>query len=246
LEALETLGDRKVTRQILPTLDRSGIYKKERPLDLNAAMESLLIHEDHWVRALAARAIAELGLVKCTDALQKLKHDRHALVKQAAGAALEELDGGKMETLKTLSTLERILLLREVPIFSGLDPEDLEKIADVAHEELYSAGGIVCREGDPGNALFIIVSGDVQVVKSTDVQESILATRGAGEFVGEMAILDSAPRSATVRALNDVRVLSIEGEAFKSILLDRPEVAVSALRNMSGRIRALNAMVGAS
>jgi CRP-like cAMP-binding protein len=151
-----------------------------------------------------------------------------------------------MKTLKTLSTLERILLLREIPMFSGLAPEDLANIADIAHEELYAASGIICREGDPGNALFIIVSGDVQVVKSAGGQESILATRSTGEFVGEMAILDSAPRSATLRAQNDVRILSIDGDAFKSILLDRPEVAVSVLRNMSSRIRALNAMVGAS
>jgi CRP-like cAMP-binding protein len=82
-------------------------------------------------------------------------------------------------------------------------------------------------------------------VKSAGRQdESILATRGVGEFVGEMAILDSAPRSATLRAVSDVRILSIDGDAFKSILLDRPEVAVSVLRNMSSRVRALNAMVG--
>jgi CRP-like cAMP-binding protein len=165
-------------------------------------------------------------------------------VKQAASDALKQLDGTKMKTLKTLSTLERILLLREVPMFGGLAPEDLEKIADIAHEQIYATGGIICREGEPGDSLFIIVSGDVQVVKSMGRQESILATRGAGEFVGEMAILDSAPRSATLRALKDVRVLSIEGDAFKSILLDRPEVAVSALRNMSARIRALNERIG--
>jgi CRP-like cAMP-binding protein len=166
------------------------------------------------------------------------------IVRQAASDALAQLDGEKMKTLKTLSTLERILLLREIPIFSGLAPEDLEKIADIAHEELYSQGGIICREADPGNTLYVIVSGDVQIVRSAGRQESILATRGAGEFVGEMAILESSPRSATVRAAGDVRVLSIDGESFKSILLDRPEVAVSVLRKMSARIRALNAMVG--
>jgi CRP-like cAMP-binding protein len=151
-----------------------------------------------------------------------------------------------MKTLKTLSTLERILLLREVPMFSGLAPEDLEKIADIAHEQLYSARGIICREGEPGDALFIIVSGDVDVVKSVGKQESILATRTGGDFVGEMAIIEASPRSATLRAVNDVRVLSIDGDAFKSILLDRPEVAVSVLRHMSARIRSLNERVGAS
>jgi HEAT repeat protein/ATP/ADP translocase len=246
LEALETLGDRTITQQILPILDRGGVFRKsaDDSLDVQAAMAIFLQHEDHWIRALAARAVPELEMTDCANALRKLKKDRELLVRQAASTALALLDGEKMKTLKTLSTLERILLLREIPIFAGLGPEDLENIADIAHEELYSTSGIICREGDPGNTLFVIVSGDVQVVRSAGRQESILATRGAGEFVGEMAIIESSPRSATLRAMNDVRVLSIDGNAFKSILLDRPEVAVSVLRNMSSRIRALNAMVG--
>jgi HEAT repeat protein len=246
LEALETLGDRKITQQILPILDRGGVFQKSKDETLNIedALGLLLADEDHWLRALAAQAVPELGLSNCAGVLQKLKKDKNPLVKQAASDALKQLDGTKMKTLKTLSTLERILLLREVPMFAGLAPEDLEKIADIAHEQIYATGGIICREGEPGDSLFIIVSGDVEVVKSMGRQERILATRGAGEFVGEMAILDSAPRSATLRALKDVRVLSIEGDAFKSILLDRPEVAVSALRNMSSRIRALNERIG--
>jgi len=246
LEALETLGDRKITQEILPILDRGGVFKRpeENALSIEEALGILLADEDHWLRALAARAVPELELTNCASTLQKLKRDKHPLVKQAASDALKLLDGKKMKTLKTLSTLERILLLREIPMFAGLAPEDLEKIADIAHEQLYAARGIICREGEPGDTLYIIVSGDVEVVKSMGRQESILATRGSGEFVGEMAILDSAPRSATLRALNDVRVLSIEGDAFKSILLDRPEVAVSALRNMSARIRALNERIG--
>jgi len=61
--------------------------------------------------------------------------------------------------------------------------------------------------------------------------------------VGEMAILESAPRSASLRANGDARVLVIGGDAFKAILLDRPEVAVSVLQNMSSRLRELNARV---
>lgn len=149
-----------------------------------------------------------------------------------------------MKTLKTLSTLDRILLLREIPMFSKLTVEDLERVAEIAHEQLYLPGTLICREGEAGNTLFIVVSGEVDIVKSSGDAENILARRKMGEFVGEMAILESAPRSASVRAVNDVRVLSIEGDAFNMILLDRPEVAVSVLRNMSARIRELNEKVG--
>jgi CRP-like cAMP-binding protein len=150
-----------------------------------------------------------------------------------------------MKTLKTLSTLERILLLREVPMFSKLSPEDLEQIADIAHEQLFTSRAILCREGEPGNTLFIIVSGQVDVCIAAGKKESIIASRGPGEFVGEMAILESMPRSATLRARGEVRALVIEGESFNAIMMDRPEVAVSALRHMSGRVRALSERLGA-
>ena len=75
-------------------------------------------------------------------------------------------------------------------------------------------------------------------------KDNIIASRGPGEFVGEMAILESAPRSATLKARGDVRVLVIEGEAFNAILLDRPEVSISVLRHMSSRVRQLNEKIG--
>jgi CRP-like cAMP-binding protein len=169
------------------------------------------------------------------------------LVRQAATDALARLDGDKtMKTLKTLSTLERILLRREVPMFSKLGPEDLEQIAEIAQEQLYSTHAVICRDGDPGNTLFIIVDGTVDVIKEKENKETVIAIRDVGEFVGEMAIFESAPRSATLRAHTSVRVLVIDGAAFNTILMDRPEVAVSVLRHMSTRIRELNDRVSSA
>ena len=83
----------------------------------------------------------------------------------------------------------------------------------------------------------------MEVIKKFGDTERVLATHGTGEYVGEMAILESAPRSASLKANGDARVLGIEGNAFKAILLDRPEVAIAVLRNMSSRLRELNARV---
>jgi CRP-like cAMP-binding protein len=150
-----------------------------------------------------------------------------------------------MKTLKTLSTLDRVLLLREVPMFTGLSPEDLEQIAEIAEEQLFLDQAILCREGEYGHALFIIASGVVDVLKKAGSSETMLASRSTGDFVGEMAILESAPRSATLRARGGVRTLVIDGDAFQTILLDRPQVAVSVLRRMSTRVRELNEKIGA-
>ncbi|MCI0553365.1 MAG: HEAT repeat domain-containing protein [Anaerolineae bacterium] len=249
LEALETLGDKKVTFEVLPILDRGGIFEADGDQALGAAevIRTLLSDNDYWLRALATRSVSDLGLEEFRHELRRIKSDPSPLVRQAAVDSLDQLEGDKtMKTLKTLSTLERILLLREVPMFSKLAPQDLEQIAEIAHEQLYSPRAVICRDGDPGNTLFIIVHGSVDVIKEKDKQETVIAMRDAGEFVGEMAILESAPRSATLRAHTPVRMLVIEGNAFNTILLDRPEVAVSVLRHMSTRVRELNDRVSAS
>jgi HEAT repeat protein len=247
LEALETLGDKRITQEVLPILDRGGVFQtsSDQNMDSSQAVDILLSNEDYWLRALAARSVPELGLNEFVEVLGKLKSDSVLLVQQAANDALARMKGDEhMKTIKTLSTLDRILLLREVPMFSRLSPEDLEQIAEIAQEQLYSDQAIICREDEPGNMLFIIVSGEVQVLKSIEKKNSVIAMRGAGEFLGEMAILESAPRSATLQARGDVRILVIEGGAFTAILLDRPEVAVSVLRHMSTRVRDLTQKVG--
>lgn len=249
LEALETLGDKKITLEVLPILDRGGVFQEDsdQARDASEVIGTLLSDDDYWLRALAARSIPDLRLKEYVHALHGMNSDPVPFVQQAALDALARMDGVTfMKTLKTLSTLERILLLREIPMFTKLSPEDLEQIAEIANEQLYPPRALICRDGEPGSTLFIIVDGRVEVIKGIGKKETIIAVRGEGEFVGEMAILESAPRSATLRALGDVRVLVIEGEAFTTILRDRPEVAVSVLRHMSGRVRQLNDRVGAA
>jgi hypothetical protein len=247
LEALETLGDREITREVLPILDRGGVFQSEKDLalDTREVIVSLMRDGDYWLRALAARSVPELGFIEFKPILKTLRRDPAQFVRHAARDALARMEGDiTMKTIKTLSTLERILLLREVPMFSKLSPEDLEKIAGIAHEQLFSSRAVICREGDPGNTLYIIVTGSVDVIVTADRRENIIASRGEGEFVGEMAILESMPRSATLRARGEVRMLSIEGGAFHSILMDRPEVAISVLRHMSSRVREINERIG--
>ena len=129
-------------------------------------------------------------------------------------------------------------------MFSRLSPEDLEQIAEFAQEQLFPANSVICHEGDPGDSLFIIVHGNVNVLKKTGSDQTVLAVRKDGEFVGEMAILESSLRSATLQADGEVRMLVLDGDSFKAILRDRPEVAISVLQHMSRRVRELNERVG--
>ena len=248
LEALETLGDRRITTQVLPILDRGGVFQEDagQRMTLTEISELLLTHEDRWLRAMGTYVVIEMDVGESVPEVRKMFLDDDPLVKAAARDAWSRLGGFvNMKTLKTLSTLDRVLLLREVPMFSELSPEDLEKIAEIAEEQLFLDQALLCREGEYGHTLFIIASGTVDVLKKAGTSEKVLASRSTGEFVGEMAILESAPRSATLRARGGVRTLVIDGDEFHSILLDRPQVAVSVLRRMSSRVRELNEKIGA-
>jgi len=254
LETLETLGDKRITNEVLPILDRGGLLQGEDDQEMRVedAINILLEHDEKRLNVLALYAIAELKLREFMPVLQKISQGEDPLLQETARDAMSRMGGTvlmkktskNLKTLKTLSVMDRILLLRQVPMFSGLSPDDLERIAEIAEEQLFLDRSLLCREGEHGDALFVITSGKVDVIARTGKQETVLATRGIGDFVGEMAILESAPRSATLKARGSVRVLVINGNTFKTILLDRPEVAVSALRQMSKKIRELNQQVG--
>ena len=142
-----------------------------------------------------------------------------------------------MDTLNTVSMLERILLLRDIPIFADLSAEYLELIANIAREEWYPQNTEIFHQGEEGNVMFAIVDGRLQVIRIVSGIEQVIAQRGPGDFVGEMAIIESAPRLATLRTQSDVRLLAIDGETFKGILRERPDVSFAVLRSISRRLR---------
>ncbi len=144
------------------------------------------------------------------------------------------------ETLKTLGTMDRILFLRQVPLFGNLAPEDLQQIAEVATERVFSPNDYLCREGEIGDELFVIVDGQVRVTKGSNGQVRTLRTLQTGEHIGELAILREQPRSASVAADGgSVRALQIRGDALKAILRDRPEVAMAMLASLAQRMSTL-------
>lgn len=244
VETLETLGNKQLAKAIIPLLEDALTTEDEPPgATCEEALAHLMTQKDAWARALAARSAAELGLGELKPNLQVLAASDHdPLARQAAQDALIRLDGSRdevkqMETLQTVSSLERMILLREVPLFGELTPDDLKQIADIAREQLFPAGAVLFREGEEGDELCVLASGQVSVIRGSNGNEKVVAHRGAGEVLGEMAILDSDRRSATVRAEGDVRALVIDADAFKSILRDRPEVSLAVLRVLSRRLR---------
>jgi HEAT repeat protein len=237
LEALDVYGDKTLRQGLLSLLESDSAFTLESTGQAQP-LETLFAELDPWLRALAARAALELGRRDLIPRLIDLQSDPSPLVREAAGEAIQGLEQETpMETLPTISTLERVLLLRQVPIFADLPPEDLEQVAEVAEERWIASGDVLSRQGEQGDDLFLIVSGQVRVTRQTGGREQVVALRGAGEFVGEMAIIEAAPRSASLIAADEVRLLVIRGADFEAILRDRPAVALAVLRNMSRRLR---------
>ena len=104
----------------------------------------------------------------------------------------------------------------------------------------YEDGEIIVRQGDPGDNMFVIQDGQVEVLSEKDGRETRLRIAGEGEFMGEMAIFERVNRSATLRAKGRVRVLTIDKKNFLRRIHEDPSLAFRIVKTMSGRIRELS------
>jgi ATP/ADP translocase/HEAT repeat protein len=194
---------------------------------LDAARQALLRPEalarEGGLRALAALA-PEGVAAQCA---QGLTSDPDPLVAQLATRIAS---GGE---IPMYSTVEKVLFLMSVPIFSGLPGEDLAPLARVAEVESVPEGTVVFREGEEGEALYVVMRGQVAIRKK-GLQLALLGPR---ECFGEMSILDAVPRSADAVATAQTEVLRISSEAFYDILHEQPEIAEGVIRTLTRRLR---------
>jgi CRP-like cAMP-binding protein len=104
----------------------------------------------------------------------------------------------------------------------------------------YGPGEIICRQGEAGDRMFVVQAGRAQVVRDESGSEVLVGELGKGDVFGEMAIFDRQPRSATVKALDNARILTLDKRAFLKRVHEDPSLAFQVLRKMSERIRSLD------
>jgi HEAT repeat protein len=209
LEVIESVGARELVKPLLSMWDGSPSN-----IDRDELFERLRDDPDDWIRA-------------CTALAFQTDPDRHT---RPEGATMTR-------TLATLSPMERVLFLRDVPLFSALPPPDLQPIAAIAEEHAYADGDTIAEQGEAGDSMHIIVSGEVSVVvREAAGEDRVVAVRHSGDVVGEMSVITNEPRIATLLARGDVRVLSIARPQFESILRERPETAIGVIRVLSQRL----------
>ena len=128
--------------------------------------------------------------------------------------------------------------LRTIPLFSSVSDEDLESIASLLIERRFPKHKTVVEEGLPGDYMYVIREGRVKVTKlSGDGREKILEMLEEGSFFGEMSLLDSAPRSASVKALTEVRILALARNDFLNVLRRSPDLALAVIHELTQRLR---------
>ncbi|NWF62239.1 MAG: cyclic nucleotide-binding domain-containing protein [Fischerella sp.] len=140
-----------------------------------------------------------------------------------------------------LSTVERLLFVRRVPIFKELRDDFIVRLASVMDELSFPNNYTIFKEGDEGRSLYIVVSGKVKV----HIGNQQLAVFPKGESFGEMAVFDAQPRSASATTLEPCECLELTQEQLYEAIDETPEIAVNIIGILSRRIRELNEKINA-
>ncbi|MCK9461999.1 MAG: HEAT repeat domain-containing protein [Proteobacteria bacterium] len=197
-------------------------------------------HANPYVAHLALEALSKDPDERAVAVALELGGHAEPLVREGAGHLLEAAGHERahkiLETVEAgmHSTIEKILLLRSVPLFEKLSGEDLASLARLAMGEVHERGDVVFNEGDAGDALYVIIRGAVEIRRGAD---DVIAVLKAPDVFGEMAVLDESPRSATATAVEDAELLCIGSEEFHEALRDRFEVADGVIRLLTQRLR---------
>jgi CRP-like cAMP-binding protein len=133
--------------------------------------------------------------------------------------------------------IDTVEALRRVPLFEGLEPRDLGRLAKLFRERTFREGSTVTTEGEPGIGFFVITAGSAEVSVGGEPRGSL----GPGDSFGETALIDEGPRSATVVATTDLHCLALSAWDFKPFVEEHPPVAWALLRTLVQRLRAAQA-----
>jgi CRP-like cAMP-binding protein len=127
---------------------------------------------------------------------------------------------------------ERVEVLSRVPFFEGFDAEDLQRVVELSDEVTLPAGSVVVDQGDPGTDCYVIVEGTASVY----VRGEHVASSGPGSMVGEMALVDHRPRTATVVADSDLDMLRFDSAAFRKLLDEMPKASERIMTVLRARL----------
>ena len=138
---------------------------------------------------------------------------------------------------------DRVSLLQKVSLFQGIERPILYLIAQKMKEASFDAGEVVFSEGEPGDHLYVVLTGTMHVFAEKEGTVVTYDRLGEGESFGEMALIDDAPRSASVEADSLSSCVTLSKRDFLNILNNQPDIALSMVKSTFGRLRSANVQV---
>lgn len=135
-----------------------------------------------------------------------------------------------------MSLENEVEALRKVPLFRGIDAAKLRLLAFISDRARFTPGEHLCEQGEEGDSAYIILEGAADVVVATDRGKRTVATVGAHDIVGEIAILCDVPRTATLVATTELEALIVSKENFLKLLKEFPEMALEVMRVLAQRL----------
>ncbi len=142
-----------------------------------------------------------------------------------------------------MSLNEEVDLLRQIPLFSSIEPSKLKLLAFTSERVTYGPGQTLFQQGDMGDAAYIIMDGDAAVLIDTPDGSLTVATMGRNAIIGEIAILCDVPRTATVRADSTLVTLRISKDLFFRLVNEFPQMAVEIMRELARRLEKTTAQL---
>lgn len=224
--------------EVLINTFRETLFRETSMRTLTDMLYARLRSVDPYVRAVALWALSERAATN-EELIEAMIKDEHEIVSETA-RHLKDQAGGETRPVghAGLITIAKMIALRAAPIFSFLPPEGLAELARASREEHFSPGANLCVEGEVGNEVFILLAGEVEVLARDGQGEKIVGTEQAGGFIGELAVLDPAPRAARLCAGKlGARVLRLDGEAFRTALNAESSIATHVIRTLAQRLR---------
>jgi len=145
-----------------------------------------------------------------------------------------------------MSIKEEVDLLRRIPLFANVEPSKLKLLAFTSERIAFEAGHILFNQGDTGDAAYIVIEGEAEVLVNGPVGRIQVAVLGRNAIVGEIAILCDVPRTATIRARQRLVCLRISKELFLRLINEFPQIAVAVVRELAHRIELDNVKLQAA
>ncbi len=187
-----------------------------------------------WLQACAIYTTARLSIAACQTVIHNASSSADPLINDTACWALAVFStAGHEGSQAMLSTIEKVIILKSVNMFSRTPDNVLAEVAHLLEEVDVNAGDMIFQQGEPGDSLYVIVDGRVRVHDG----ERLINYLGEHDVFGEMALLDAEPRMASVSAVEPTRLFRLEHGPFFELLNERPEIATGIIRVLTQHLR---------